>query len=229
MFRVKICGITNIADAKMAAEAGADAIGLNFYPPSKRFVGPSVARQIAAAVPPEVVTVGVFVNSPIENIRRIVDAEGVRLDLIQLHGDEPPEFLLELARMLSIPVLRAFRLGPEGGQFLVRYLHECSRLGCGPRMILVDAYCSGSYGGTGQRADWVAVQNLAREGLPPVVLAGGLTPENVAEAIGAARPAAVDVAGGVESSPGHKDPRLVRAFVEAARRALGGRDAGPWE
>lgn len=220
MFRVKICGLTNVEDAQEAVAAGADAIGLNFYPSSKRYVAPDVARQIAAALPPGVVRVGVFVNTSIEGIRDIIEAEGVQLDAIQLHGDEPPEFVRDLAAAMPTPVIRAFRLSPDGAETLISYVEQCSRWGCTPGMVLVDAYDPARYGGTGQTADWAAVGSLPRESLPPLVLAGGLTPENVARAIAVAQPAAVDVAGGVESSPGRKNARWVRAFVNAARTAL---------
>lgn len=222
VFRIKVCGITNVEDACEAAAAGAEAIGLNFYAQSKRYVAPALARRIAAAAPPEVVVVGVFVNAPIEGIREVVEVDDVRLDLIQLHGDEPPEFVVELTRRLSLPVMRAFAFGRDGPRSVGRYVGQCSRNGCPPRMILVDADCPGSYGGTGKTADWAAVGDMPREGLPPLILAGGLTPENVGEAIARARPAGVDVAGGVESSPGRKDAGLVRAFIEAARGALEG-------
>lgn len=225
MFRIKICGLTNIEDAQQAADAGADAIGLNFYPASKRYVTPATALRIAQAVPPEIVRVGVFVNTPIEGIREVVENGGVGLDMIQLHGDETPDFLLGLSRILSLPVIRAFRLTADGTGSMGRYLEQCGHLGCTPRMILIDADQPGSYGGTGQTADWTAVGNLPQKGLPPVVLAGGLTPDNVADAIATARPAAVDVAGGVESGPGRKDAAMVRAFIRAAQSALGAKDA----
>jgi len=219
MFQVKICGLTNVEDAQAAAVAGADAIGLNFCSQSSRCIDPSVARHICQTLPPGVLRVGVFVNVSAAIIHELVEVADIRIDLIQLHGDEPPEFLAELGRAVSIPVMRAFRLGPEGGRSILEYLESCDRLGCLPRMILIDAYEPGRYGGTGRAADWAAVRELPRESLPPIVLAGGLTPENVAQAIKTARPAAVDVAGGVEASPGRKDARLVRAFAAAARAA----------
>lgn len=220
MFRIKVCGITSVDDGRMAAEAGAEAVGLNFHAQSKRYVTPELARRIAAALPPEVVRVGVFVNAQADAIRRLVDTAA--LNMIQLHGDEPPELVLELARTLSTPVIRAFRLAPGGVKPIGGYVQRCHEAGCPLRMILIDAYQQGCYGGTGKTVDWTAVRSLTREGLPPLVLAGGLTPENVAQAIETARPVAVDTAGGVESSPGRKDARRVRAFVEAAQAALGG-------
>lgn len=219
MFQIKICGVTTADDARLIAAAGADAIGFNFYPGSKRHVTIEQAREMAAVLPTHMVRVGVFVNAPVAQIERTVEAVG--LDAIQIHGDEPSELLLELARTVSAPMIRAFRLGPEGTSPIGHYLHRCAELACPLRMILVDGYRPGSYGGTGTTFDWRQLADFSREGITPLILAGGLTPENVGQAIATARPAAVDVAGGVESSPGCKDERLVRAFVDAARRAFG--------
>jgi phosphoribosylanthranilate isomerase len=216
VFRVKICGITNPLDAAAAAAAGADAIGLNFYEGSRRFVSEEEAARIVAAIPAGVVKVGVFVNHTREAVLRGFDA--LRLDLVQLHGDEPPEFLAALG---GLPVMRAFRRGPGGAAEVAAYLDRCRALGCLPRMVLVDAHRPGAYGGTGELGDWNAAAELARSSaVPSVVLAGGLTPGNVAKAVAATRPRAVDTASGVEASPGVKDPELVRAFVAAARGAL---------
>lgn len=216
MFRIKICGITRVEDARQAAEAGADACGLNFYPHSPRCVALSTAAEICKQLPRSVVRVGVFVNAaPSE----VVEAFGrLGLDLIQLHGDEPPEYLAELG---SRPVIRAFRLGPEGMAAIERYLAQAEALGTLPRMVLVDAYRAGQYGGTGKAADWAALAGYAH--LPwklPLVLAGGLDPDNVAEAIRQVRPAAVDTASGVETAPGQKSPDHVRRFVAAAQAAF---------
>lgn len=216
MFRAKICGITSPDDAVTAARAGADAIGLNFYRPSPRFVEPDRAAEIVQAVPPGVVKVGLFVNASAQAIRHAFDRLG--LDLAQLHGDEPPELLAEVG---DRPVMRAFRVGPEGLRAVFEYLDECRRLKCMPRLVLVDAAVKGVYGGTGQVADWKALKQYPADGtMPPLVLAGGLTPDNVAEAVRTVRPAAVDTAGGVESTPGRKDPDLVRRFVAAALGAF---------
>jgi len=216
MFRVKICGVTNLQDAVLAAAAGAEAIGLNFYPKSPRFVTADLARQIVDALPEGVVKVGLFVNAGREEVCRQFDELG--LDLVQLHGDEPPEFL---ARLGDRPVIRAFRVGDDGLAPMIRYLAECRRLGSMPRLVLADARVKGLYGGSGEVADWEALKRYPADGsLPPLVLAGGLTPENVGEAVRAVDPAAVDTASGVESSPGRKDPALVRRFVAAALEAL---------
>jgi phosphoribosylanthranilate isomerase len=220
MFRIKICGVTNVEDARVIAAAGADAIGVNFYPDSKRYVAAETAGLITASLPPKVLRVGVFVNASIEDIRQRV--KDVGLDLVQLHGDEPPEFVEQLVRAVALPVLRAFRLGPQGTRPIIEYLQECARRACRLEMILVEGEEPGSFGGTGKTFDWKAVRALCELGLTPVVLAGGLAPDNVVEAIETARPAAVDVASGVESSQGRKDARLVRAFVQAARQAFEG-------
>jgi phosphoribosylanthranilate isomerase len=239
MFRIKICGVTDVDDARVVAGAGADAVGLNFYPKSPRYVTAEKARQIVGALPAELVKVGLFVNAPAEEVCRTFDQVG--LDLIQLHGDEPPTFLGELG---GRPVMRAFRYGlgelqspkfldhdqlvtgtprvADALESMGRYLSHCGRLGCMPRLVLVDSYVEGTYGGTGRVADWERLKGYPfGVPCPPLVLAGGLTPENVAEAIRTVRPAAVDTASGVELSPGRKDPAAVEAFVRAARQAFG--------
>lgn len=215
MFQVKICGITTPEDARTVADAGADAIGLNFFARSERFVRDDVASAIAQAVPSSVTKVGLFVNAPAARIRELFD--GLKLDLIQLHGDEPPEFLVELG---GRPVMRAFRVGADLSP--VRdYLTHCRALHVTPRAVLIDAFQADRYGGTGRTADWTAVAK-SRDvwGDLPLVLAGGLKAENVAVAIECVRPVAVDTASGVESAPGRKSPKLVVAFVAAARTAL---------
>lgn len=219
MFRIKICGITCVADALAAVEAGADALGLNFYARSPRYVRPQVARQIVEALPAGIVKVGLFVNSPPEEIRALREELG--LDLIQLHGDEPPELLSDLGGS----IVRAFRVGTAGLGPVLEYLDRCRALGCLPRMVLADSAVTGTYGGTGQVGPWQLLAQWPQD-LPPLVLAGGLTPENVAEAIGAVRPAAVDTASGVEETPGRKSTVLVRQFVAEARRGWGEGEGG---
>ena len=217
MFRIKICGLTSLEDALAAAEAGADAIGLNFYPGSPRYVMLDDAAAIAANLPANVLKVGVFVNAAATDIRRHVAAVG--LDAVQLHGDEPPEFLSELK---GISLLRALRPAPGETASIHAWVARARELNVLPDMLLVDALRAGEYGGTGARADWTAAAQLCREeSLPPICLAGGLNPENVADAIAAVRPTAVDVASGVESSPGRKDAQKMRHFVAAARQAFG--------
>lgn len=219
MFRVKICGITRAEDARLAAEAGADALGLNFFPRSPRCISVAMAGEICRLLPRSVVRVGVFVNTPAPEIIETFDRLG--LDLIQLHGDEPPEYLVQLG---GRPVIRAFRLGPQGLSAIARYLARTEALGVLPRMVLVDAYRTGQYGGTGQQADWQALADYGT--LPwklPLVLAGGLDPDNVADAIRHVKPTAVDTASGVEASPGQKSAERVRRFVSAAWAAFSAR------
>lgn len=244
MFRVKICGITSADDALQAAEAGADAIGLNFYEGSPRCVDPESAGEIVAALRQEydarqVQVFAVFVNATLDDIVwtfREGNLFGVEQAVgIQLHGDEPPELLRELRQhgigtsedLLHTlghapltPVLRAFRCRSPDLAEVKAYLQACQELAALPQAILLDSYEPGTYGGTGQPADWQAIGQ--RDGLfgLPVVLAGGLTHENVAEAIRTAQPDAVDVSSGVESSPGKKDHAKVWSFVAAAKKAF---------
>ena len=216
MFRIKICGLTSADDAAMTAACGADAVGLNFYPKSPRFISPERAKEVVAPLPETVVKVGLFVNAPADEVRAVFGR--LSLDLVQLHGDEPPEHLADLA---PLPILRAFRIGAGGLTPICTYLERCHRLGCLPQGVLLDAGVPGQYGGTGQTADWTAASQYPCEPWhPPLVLAGGLTAANVAEAVAAVRPAAVDTASGVESSPGSKSLERVREFVAAAKRAL---------
>ncbi|MBI3836664.1 MAG: phosphoribosylanthranilate isomerase [Planctomycetia bacterium] len=221
MFRIKICGITSVEDALVAAAAGADAIGLNFHPPSPRFCGLELASKIAAAVPPQVCKVGVFVNVTAGEIRAIVASAG--LDLVQLHGDEPAETIAELS---GLNVIKAFRVANDLSA-AAAYLDHCRALGALPQMVLLDAFQPGHYGGTGQtiRVD-ILRKNRELLGDLPLVLAGGLRPSNVAAAIAAVRPSAVDTASGVETSPGKKSATLVRAFVETAKAAFARSHAG---
>jgi phosphoribosylanthranilate isomerase len=216
MFHIKICGITNVEDAVWAVEAGADALGLNFVEQSPRFVSQEQASEIANALPEGVDLVGVFVNANLDEMLAVADR--LQLDYIQLHGDEPPDRLMEL---VGHKVIRAFRCHSGGFDSILDYLEICQRLGFSPSAALVDAYEPGRYGGTGQTLNWSDVRRLgALVGGVHLVLAGGLSPSNVAGAIADARPNAVDVASGVEASPGHKDRALVRAFIDAAREAF---------
>lgn len=215
MFRVKICGITNAEDAQQAISAGADAIGLNFYPHSRRFLDPRRAAFVKS-LPNAAVKVGVFVNSPLAEVREIASSLG--LDFVQLHGDESPEAVAELA---DLGVIRAFRLGAAGWKPCREYLDRCERLEAMPRAILIDAFRDGEYGGTGHSPDWSIVRQYREfEIKVPLILAGGLRPENVDEAIHTAQPDAVDTASGVESAPGKKESSKVTAFVAAALRAF---------
>jgi phosphoribosylanthranilate isomerase len=215
LFRIKICGITNVADAHAAVQAGADAIGLNFYAGSPRFLEPNGAEAIVEALPDHVVKVGVFVNSTAEKVLRTCERLG--LDLIQLHGDEPPELLAELA---GRPVMRALPFGAAGIDPIVDYVERCLALDATPQLILLDADRKGAYGGTGQSLDWQRVTKEKDRLDVPLILAGGLTSANVAEAIRIVRPAGVDTASGVEAAPGRKDLAKLRDFVAAAAAAL---------
>jgi phosphoribosylanthranilate isomerase len=223
MFRIKICGVTSAIDARGAAAAGADAIGLNFYIHSRRHLIPSAAVEVAAAIPPGVLKVGVFVNTPAELVCRIVDHVG--LDLIQLAGDETPQQIHELG---DRPVMKALRprldSAAEFHSMVVGFLDETDRLGCTPRLLMIDAHQPGAFGGTGKTIDWPLLFQLWNDlgrPTPPLVLAGGLNLENVQRAVETVHPAAVDVASGVESSPGVKDPEKMRTFVAAALAGLG--------
>jgi phosphoribosylanthranilate isomerase len=205
--RSKICGITRIEDALLAAEAGADAIGLVFYDKSPRAVDVRQARAILAALPPFVTSVGLFVNASRCFIGEVLDA--VPLDLLQFHGDETPEQCEGHGR----PWFKALRVRP--GDDLRA---EAARFS-GARAILLDAYVPGVPGGTGERFDWKLIPvDLPR----PLILAGGLTPDNVAEAISSVRPYGVDVSGGVEASRGIKDAAKMAAFIQRVREAGNG-------
>lgn len=201
MTRVKICGITRADDARAAAAAGASAVGLVFWPRSPRAVTAGAARAIVAALPAGVPAIGVFVNQPVEEINDTVERAG--LFGVQLHGDEPIEDIARVRR----PVIRSITLEDAG------------RLDEFPPHVtlLLDAADPERRGGTGQTIDWAAARPIARR--RPIVLAGGLTPENVGEAIRAAGPYAVDVSSGVEASPGVKDHARLRAFMAAVARA----------
>ena len=215
MFRVKICGITTAIHGRQAVEAGADAIGLNFFPESRRYVTLDQADAIVQTVPNTVCRVGLFVNASLETI--LATTTQLQLDMIQLHGDETPEYCAELRGHRIIVARRC----PTGFDSLLSFLDHCQTLACLPEAILIDGYQSGQYGGTGQTADWDAVAALpGKLQGAQLILAGGLIPENVATAIHQVRPDAVDTASGVESEPGVKDPQKMADFVTAAREAF---------
>jgi phosphoribosylanthranilate isomerase len=203
MVRVKVCGLTTLDDALMCVEAGVDAIGLNFWSGSVRRVDEATARVIADAVRGRVLVVGVFVDAPAEELERIRARVG--LDCLQLHGDESPELL---ARFLP-HAYKAVRV-KDGSvvESVRRYPGE---------HILLDAYVPGLPGGTGATFDWSVARSVGQE--RKVTLAGGITPDNVADAVRAVSPYCIDTASGVESSPGKKDPDLVRELVSRARGA----------
>ncbi len=215
MFRVKICGVTRPEDAQVAVDAGADAVGFNFYAKSKRYCSPDDARPIAEGLAPGVCKVGVFVNATADEIRRTW--ETVPLDLIQLHGDEPPD-LLRTVRPL--PIMKAVGFG-DNLLPIVAFLESCHKHSAMPRLLLFDAMREGQFGGTGQTVDWefLARHRPQLRGIP-LVLAGGLTAENVAGAITTVRPWAVDVASGVESKPGQKSPGACAPLCRRPRKPL---------
>jgi phosphoribosylanthranilate isomerase len=203
MVKVKICGITNIDDARHAAACGADALGFVFFAKSPRSIGPEEARSIIAALPPFVASVGLFVNEDPQRIRSIADFCG--LDTLQLHGDEPPERCFFAPRR----VIKALRVKDATSLFG----HGSYAVSA----LLLDAWNAENYGGTGHRCDWEMAATIASERM--MLLAGGLTPENVAEAVRTVRPYGVDVSSGVESSPGCKDRQKVADFIRNAKAA----------
>ncbi|MHA6494476.1 phosphoribosylanthranilate isomerase [Pseudomonas borbori] len=198
--RSKICGITRIQDALVAAQAGADAIGLVFYPASPRAVTIRQAQEIIAALPPFVTTVGLFVDASRAELDEVLAA--VPLDLLQFHGDESPTFCESFNR----PYIKALRVKPDGDldAEIARY--------SGASGILLDTFVPGVPGGTGEAFDWALVPRGSKRA---IILAGGLTPANVAAAIEQVRPYAVDVSGGVEAGKGLKDPAKIKAFLHA--------------
>lgn len=210
--RVKICGVTNEADGRFAALAGADAVGLNFAPESPRCVDPAAAKFILRELPPFVDAVGVWVNRPLRAIFQEAHALG-RVRTVQWHGDNR-----ELCDAFPFQLIQAFPVrGPQSLLEVKRYLDVCRGLAQLPAAVLLDGFAADRRGGTGQRAPWELLADFRPD--VPVILAGGLTPDNVAEAVRLVRPYGVDVASGVEFSVGHKDPDKVRSFIDNARNA----------
>lgn len=206
MVRIKICGITSEADAQAAIEAGANLIGFNFYPKSPRCVDEAEASKIRAKLPKRVKAVGIFVNRLPGDV--ITLRSRLNLDAVQLHGDEPPETVAEIAPL--VPVIKAFHVEPE---FPLAALDPYSQAFA----FLFDAAHTDQYGGTGCTTDW----DVARRAVLKhrIILAGGLKVENVGAAVRIVRPYGIDVASGVESSPGKKDHGLLREFIQEVRRA----------
>ena len=202
--RVKICGITNLDDAHHAAACGADALGFVFYPGSPRFVDPDQARRIIAELPPLVTAVGLFVNEPTARIREMVEFCG--LNTVQLHGDEEPD-------QCCYPpcrVIKALRLRGD--------MQESQFAAYKVSALLLDAFVPNTFGGTGHRCDWEQAATVASQ--HRVILAGGLNPVNVADAVRQVRPYGVDVSSGVEEKPGQKDPEKVARFIRMAKEAF---------
>jgi phosphoribosylanthranilate isomerase len=202
--RTKICGITRLEDALVAVEAGADALGFVFVPGTPRYVTPTQAAAIVRRLPPFVARVGLFVDAAPSVIRDTIADTG--LDTVQLHGSESPELCAELGATISI--LKAFKVRDAGSLEAVTAYQE------GVAAWLLDAFVPGAHGGTGTTFDW-GLANTIRSFTKPVVIAGGLTPGNVARAVEIFQPYAVDVSSGVEASPGLKDPARIRAFLSA--------------
>jgi phosphoribosylanthranilate isomerase len=205
--KVKICGITRAVDAELAVELGAWALGFNFWPGSKRVVDAGVAAGIARTMRRRTELVGVFVNQPLDDIERLADTVG--LSYVQLHGDEGPAFCQAVSQRTGVKVIKAVRVGHASDlQDLDRFHTD---------LHLLDTSVAGLQGGSGKTWDWALAAK--RRSKIPFLLSGGLTPENVADGIAALRPWGVDVASGVEASPGVKDPALLEAFMAAVQGA----------
>jgi phosphoribosylanthranilate isomerase len=205
--RIKFCGITSLSDARLAVEAGAWALGTILWPGSERRCDPAEAARIAGELRRQVEIAGVFVNQPLDEVIGLAD--GIGLSLVQLHGDEGPSFCAEVARRTGAKVIKATRIRSGSDVQAMEAFHT--------DFHLLDTHRAGLYGGTGETFDWELVR-LRRTSVP-LILSGGLTPENVAAAIAAVHPFAVDVASGTEASPGVKDPAKLRAFAEAVHGA----------
>ncbi len=208
MTRVKICGITNLEDALHAVEKGADELGFNFYSKSVRYISPDAAKAIIDKLPTGVSTVGVLVNMSLAGVLEIARVTGI--SAIQLHGDEDRAYVRDLRSKARLKIIQAVRMKP-----VMAGIHDPA---LDAHAILLDSYVPNEYGGTGKVFDW----NRAKEFttfFPTVYLAGGLHPDNVEEAIKIVKPYAVDVASGVESSPGRKDPKKVEEFIRNAKNA----------
>lgn len=201
--KVKVCGITNYEDAAMAVDQGVDALGFNFFPRSPRYLKPADARSIIRRLPPFVATVGLFVN--VADTRQVSEmAHEAGVQVLQLHGDETPEYCESLAPW---PLIKALRVGEDAIQ---RSLEAYS-----VQAFLLDARDDALFGGTGRSFDWSLAKGIQR--IRPIILAGGLRPENVKEAIRTVRPYGVDVCSGVESAPGKKDPDRLMRFMKEVR------------
>jgi phosphoribosylanthranilate isomerase len=203
--RVKICGTTNLADARLAVDLGAWAVGMIFVPGTPRAVRQQDAVEIGSSLRREVQLCGVFVNAPLERVTALAD--GVGLTMLQLHGDEGPAYCAEAARRTGCRVIKAARVDTRADVVALEPFHT--------DFHLLDAHVEGVRGGTGETWDWELVAK--RRSPTPLIVSGGLRPDNVAQAIAATRPYAVDVASGVEASPGQKDPAKLDAFMRGVR------------
>ena len=203
MTLVKICGITNLDDALAAVRAGADALGFNFYKPSPRYITPQAAREIIEQLPESLLTVGVFVNEESENVRKIANEAGLRA--LQLHGDETPEYCRELA---DYYVIKTFAVSDE---FDIQAAHEYK-----VEAVMLDTKHNSLRGGTGEVFDWSVAQKAVLT-IPKLFLAGGLSPENIENAVEIVRPFAVDACSSLEDSPGKKNNERMRVFINTVR------------
>jgi len=208
MTKVKICGVTNLEDALVSTKLGADALGFNFYEKSPRYIDPVATREILDRLPDSILKVGVFVNESVEKIVEIADMSG--LDAIQLHGDESFRFVTDLHSKTELALIKAVRVCPNFDRNAV--------LDYDVHAILLDSCSAGVYGGSGDGFDWNIALDLERF-IGCLYLAGGLQPSNVSQAIKIVQPYAVDVASGVESSKGKKDPIKLEAFINNAKNA----------
>jgi len=202
MTKVKICGITNLEDALLSVKFGTDALGFNFYEISSRYIAPEKAREITKELPAQVLKVGVFVN---ESLNKIIEvAATAKLDAIQLHGEETPEFSRELKAKTNLEIIKAFRVSPEfKPENVLQYKVDA---------VLLDAYSANEHGGTGETFDWEIARKV-REIFPKMYLAGGLSAENISEAILAVKPFAVDACSSIEKAKGVKNYAKVKNFI----------------
>lgn len=211
---IKVCGLTNVENARAVASCGVDAVGLNFYERSKRSISIDQARQIVEALPARVTPVGLFVNHTLAEIFDVTSATGIQT--VQLHGDESPEFA---AGLTGLNVIRACRVDAARIDHFRQEVSAYRAIGVRLWAVLVDAYVTGEFGGTGSVAPWQAIASAAASmNLSRLILAGGLTPDNVQAAVHTVQPWGVDTASGVESSPGIKDVHLVQQFIQTARQ-----------
>jgi phosphoribosylanthranilate isomerase len=209
MTRVKLCGITTIEDARLAAESGAWAIGMIFTPESPRRVDPAAAAEIGAVMRRRLEVTGVFLNAPLDEVVELADL--CSLTMLQLHGDEGPTYCAEVAHRTGVKVVKAARVRDKASVQALRAFRV------GVDYHLLDAYAEGAHGGTGQTFPWELAK--ARGQGPPIILSGGITPENAPEAIAGVRPFAIDTASGTEAAPGRKDPAKVEALMRAVEQA----------
>ncbi len=212
----KLCGFRSPDTAALAVSLGADAIGLNFFPASVRFVQPIAAREIVEAIGPNVLSVGLFVNARLEDLVNASTVSGV--NAIQLHGSEDPQYLSDLrAALPGLPVIKAFAVGQNGTASVTDWLRACVGVTEPPEFILLDAHVPGEHGGTGRTAPWGLIAEERKPTWPKVILAGGLNPANVQQAIHQVQPYGVDLASGVEVERGTKDPALIEQLLSITK------------